>query len=364
MSLDGIAVDDLCRAVRLHDVAPFVLHGLEARPDAPREWMRALRPEADRVALVTLRHSAEFPMLAERLGSVTDRWVAFKGPVLASTYPSGSPQRGHTDLDVLVDPAALAGVLGTLEEWGAQAVGDPWAELLRTQRAQITLRLPGGSILDLHWHPFNNPGVRSRFAVTTEQWLDRRQPLTVFGVSACTFDPVDTMLHAACHATLAGGFRLKWIKDVDVLARAPVDWTELAERAQRTRLGLPTAVMLLRSGQVLGTPLPATTMRRLGARTPWARALGLVGAAAPPQRATRPLATGNVAFSATRDTGFASARQFLRALRFAVIGPLLTNAQHPWRGGQGRPRNTSIWSLSADPAGRSALLHWVEHEFT
>jgi hypothetical protein len=362
-AISRISEQDLLRAVRLHDVAGSVLATLRQHADIPAAWLAGLQAEADRAALVELRAHADLPGLALALSGVTDRWTLVKGPAIAARYPAGCNRSGH-DLDVVIPPSALSTTLDQLTSIGCELIGDAWPELQRTERAQLTIKLPHGSVLDLHWHLFNNPGVRQSFAVDMSALLDRARSVVLLGTPVRTFDPADTLMHVAAHAVLAGGFRLKWVKDIDVLVTQGAAWPELVQRSKESRLGLPVAVMLERAHRLLRTPIPPGLSRQLSSASGWRHAIGVVERVAPPHRATRPVATGTVVVSATRATTAASVAQLSRSLRTSVVLPLVRNKQHPWRApGERVPVAPPTRLLTESPHERDAFVRWVGKNF-
>jgi hypothetical protein len=181
--------------------------------------------------------------------------------------------RQFHDLDVLVPPAAFAETLADLESGGAHLLDRNWPLIERRRDAELSLRLPHGTVLDLHWDPVWDASKRRRVRFPVTEMLRRSPSVVIDGKVVRTFDPVDTLLYVAHHAASGGGHRLSWIKDVQVCANVEgLDWEEVTERAGSLRLRLVLAVMLARAARVLpGFRAPEVAVRP--AQEPWGRIL-------------------------------------------------------------------------------------------
>ena len=136
-----------------------------------------------------------------------------KGPVLAEHCYPAAELRTYEDLDLLVRPRDFEVTIDALEHAGFDLVDRNWALIRDERRAQLHLRLPMGTIADVHWHLLNRGSVRRAFAVPTDELFARSRTLDVAGTTVSTLGRVDTLLHLCLHATLSGGDRLIWSKD-------------------------------------------------------------------------------------------------------------------------------------------------------
>lgn len=285
------AIRHHCVAAVVQSIAPPALAAALAT-DAPHRFANQLASAAD---LAWLR-----AVVQERAAS----WVVLKGPDLAGFYPPGV-QRDYSDLDVLVDRRDVPAVVDALTEAGCRLVGDPWAHLQESQRGQLLLRLPAGSLLDLHWELFNNPGVRRALPVSIPDLLGRRTQR--HGLP--TLDLADTAMFVAAHACLSGGYRLKWLLDVHRVLAAEAAWAEAAAQYASTPLALPLAVAADRATTVLG-PLPGVDLRALPP-SPWRSWQQHRQRASPVQDALG-RRTGRTVTAATRGSTAGSVRALLR----------------------------------------------------
>jgi hypothetical protein len=260
--------DDLVRLATTHGVAALahdalIRSGLAPKLALPaRDRLAKLRLEATAQHLLT---SADLGRLATTLDATGAVWAVMKGPALAYLGYGDPTLRWSGDLDVLVRPSQFGTALDALVEAGATLLDLNWSLQLDMMRAEASLRLPLGTLLDLHWHPVNDARARSTTRFDIDTILDRRRlvpndarlPLMCLG-------QVDNMTLVALHASLSGGHRLVWAKDIERLARRdPPDWKELAEVAAREHVALPVGVMLRRAARLLGADIPSGTLRSL-----------------------------------------------------------------------------------------------------
>src|SRR5204863_286997 len=117
--------------------------------------------------------------------------------------------------------------------------------------------------------------LRRATAIRMEEAFERARTVEVNGATFRTTDPADTLIHLAVHACLAGGGRLIWMRDLEqaVVNDRPA-WADVIARATAWRVDLLVGQMLLRSRQLLSTPVPDEVLRALVPGTLWR---GIVG---------------------------------------------------------------------------------------
>lgn len=270
VSLDSTVLEDgvasvlpcsLPSVARFNRVAPAVYRMLAGSGSTSTDVVSALRVDAARHAETRLRMTADLAWLADSLRPLGVPWSVVKGPVLDLLWPQPGLRQYH-DLDVLVPRSAFAEVLVALERGGAVLVDRNWPLIAARRYSELTLALPHGTSLDLHWDLVWDPGRRGRTRLPTEALLCRRVPVTPLGTAATTLDPADTLLHVALHTANAGAYRLAWMKDVESCAHAPgLDWSVVAGRAADYGLDLTLAVVLARAQRTLpGFAVPAVAV--------------------------------------------------------------------------------------------------------
>lgn len=305
-----------------------------------------------------------------QLGMLFDRldvpWLTFKGAVLAETAYPRPDFRSYGDIDMLIAPHHLRAALDGLAAAGATLYSEPWAELERTRRSQLSLVTGKGLLLDLHWDLFNNPDVRRAFLLPSQDLLLRRRSCTTERGPLWTLDPADTVIHLAAHGAQSGGSLLVWVLDLHLVAQQVQDWPLVVQRARTARMGLVTAVMLARCQHLLGTRLPVGLLDELTEARAWRRGMALLDAKRPPHHSV--LGTGRLLVTSTRNTTLGSAAQLVRGSLQEALLPFLQASDHPWRVALRRgapPRVPAVPTLkSYDPTTpgpeRASFLTYVE----
>jgi len=138
-------------------------------------------------------------------------FLVVKGPILSAVIYDDPRVRFYRDLDLIVPAASFARALEAFERTGAHVVDTNWSYFLEHVAGQIDL----SSNVDLHWHLLFFERLRQVTRVRMEDVFERARTVSVDGVSVRTLDPVDTLIHLALHACLAGGGRLCWLKDIE-----------------------------------------------------------------------------------------------------------------------------------------------------
>lgn len=250
-SVAGLVYDSLYGAGLLQELEPSV-----------RAQLRKLRVLA---AAQFMRVAHDLETVANVLDGRGVRWAVIKGPSIAALAYTKPSARWYSDLDVLVEAHNFGGVIDALCSSGCSLMGVDWRCALGLRRSEVKLRLPVGTVLDLHWHPVNDAEIRATTNFDVEAMLARRRVITgAQGPVMPVLDPVDNMLVVAQHAVLSGGHKLVWAKDLECLARRdPPDWAQLVRRASTTGTELQVAVMLKRSARLLDTPVPAQALAQL-----------------------------------------------------------------------------------------------------
>jgi hypothetical protein len=206
----------------------------------------------------------------------------------------------------------------------------------------LTLVLPNGTGLDLHWDLVNECRTRQRLAVPTEEMLARARPVSLGQLSVPTFDPADTVLSLAGHAALSGAYRLMWLKDVEFALSGPdVDPDQLTERAIRYRLGLVCEIVLAKVHSTLGAERPSSTSNGV-----WKHLAGWADRHWPAPRLPGERHSGQLIYRSTRGTS----GQSLRVAVGSVVRPPRGTAD------EGQPGNP----LHVDRPDRRARAEYFE----
>lgn len=328
--------------------------------------------EQARVALVMHLHVlSDLALLGRSFDDAGIRYVTMKGPVLSDLVYDRPDRRIYGDLDLLIAPERLGVALDRLADLGVVPLCEPWEQLVQNRRAQMSLRMPSGVNLDLHWSYFNNPDVRRAFPVDVAGVLDRSRHAQLGSTVASVQDDVDRLIHVAAHATFSGAFRLGWTEDVHRCVTAgAIDWDALIARCQTAGLGLPVAVMLARARDLLGAPVPKAALWALTSPYGWLLfTRALTRFRSPAGHAL--IGTGHYLISRTRESLGATVRDLLRHGGREALLPALRMQGHPWHrllwrrwdGGEAESvgPELAVWGLKDDPSGRAGFLRWVDN---
>lgn len=345
--IDG---DLLLRAALLHGVAPAVALALRDREDCPEEvrrrFMGCYRDQRAR----HVRTLADLRRAAQTLESADVPWAVVKGPAVAETFWPRPDMRLYVDLDIVVDRRRMRRVLDLFQDAGATLVDRNWPMIAEQVRGEVSLALPYGTPLDLHWHLVNDAELRRVFRFEMSELFARSSPATLGSVVAPVLDLEDTVVYLAYHMTHSGGHRLVWLKDFELVAGRPeVDWDVVAERAERYGAALALEVVLHRTQRVLrphGWDVPRARV------TAWGRLAAAADRWRTPPHLPQERGSGRIVFQSTRASTAAGVAAGVRA---ALRRPETADG----------PRQANPLHRDVDaPAAREAYLRSLEGERT
>lgn len=246
-------VDRVLEVARAHRVTPALARVAGGIAGAPAELGAILSELRTEQVLRHLTTLGDLRLLGAALDDAGIAWVVVKGPVAAATLWPAPDMRDYLDLDVIVDPARFGDALDVLAALGARQVDVSWRLIRRQMRAELSLVLPHGTWLDLHWHPVNGARLRGALRWDVGGLLARRRRVAVGSLSVPAPDAADTALHMAYHAVHSGGHRLLWLADV-AFSLAAADPELVVERARAARLELMVGAAADRARRVLPVP--------------------------------------------------------------------------------------------------------------
>lgn len=248
-------------------VAPLVQSALSTDPHSSRS-IQAIDDWIMRATGTALRAYADLSLSAVTINGLGHPWAVLKGAALANTVYPDPFQRLFSDVDLLVRPTEIEEVTYALVESGGRILDKNWSLMAADRRGQVHLRLPSGTLVDLHWSLLNSGQVRDRFTIRTGDLLGRcASTTTPTGTVVPILTDVDQLAHVTLHAALSGGHRLAWYVDVDRIVRSGfAEWDELVARAASWRGRAAIGSVLLRSKSVLGTPVPDSVIGELSNR--------------------------------------------------------------------------------------------------
>lgn len=311
--VDGHRLDGLAHAAAIHGVTGYTYHAVRQTPGLPQAECEQLSRNYHGLLHTHLRALADLAVIAETFSARRLGWCVVKGPVLSEVVHARPDLRAYADLDVLVSGAFLPAAVDSLERAGAVLLDRNWQLLRREVKGEVHLRLPHGTVADLHWCLLNNRAERDAFILPTTELLDRVRSVHVGPVEVPTLDATDTVLHLMVHTMLSGGHRLVWFKDIERAASVtPVDWPDLVRRAHAYGTGLLSAVALDTTRRLVGLPLPDGISSELSAARSWRLIAAAAQRVSPIERASGEGSVNRIVARATRATGRASVRELGR----------------------------------------------------
>lgn len=260
----GRSLEDLAKRACMHGVASFAYLSLCQLEGIDREALDQL--ESERMAGIGrhLRAMADLGKVQEILAPVEIPFLVIKGPVLSERFYPRPDLRSYWDLDLLVDRRYFRGAVEAFEARGLTLTDPNWNSLRRLESGQIHMKLPAGTLADIHWHILNPSGVRRSLSVPIDAIIQRAVPATLRGNEVRTLGRVDTLLHLCVHAALSGGIRLIWLKDIErVVATEPPGWDEFIEQAFAWKAAAPISSILARTKRFLKAEIPGEVIRQL-----------------------------------------------------------------------------------------------------
>jgi hypothetical protein len=282
-STDRVDLRRLTRVAVWHGVEGYVLAHLLARGH-DRATLCDLEVACRTTAVSHLRKVADLKAVQEALSAASIAFLVVKGPVVAESLHGSASLRGYGDLDVVVAPADLRGAVKALEAAGVEMIDRNWDRVTRERRGQCHMVTGRDTVIDLHWHLVNEVRLRSSLDLRTEHLFERATTVAVGPLRVSTTDAADTLIHLSLHATLSGGDRLIWFKDIERAVVATQDWDDVIRRANAWGSGLLVGGALEGAVRLLDAPVPAEVLAALAPSRVW-RWVNVAGARlSPPEQ--------------------------------------------------------------------------------
>ena len=308
-------VHDLAERAEYHGISPLVhrvadrLAGLD--PSAADQLASSYHHAVRRHLFVLDDLAAIHTWLAD----LDDPWLVVKGPVLAEVLYARPDQRAYSDLDVVVPRGALDATVRRLVDHGAVPVDPAWADLLAHRRGEVEVRLPSGTVVDLHWRLINMPDVRDRFAIIVPRLFERARTIEIEDRRYRTLGREDTIVHLRA----ARGVERRRSPGLDQGPRAGARGRAPGlgvRRRHRTLVGaLPAlATQLRRARRLLGPAIPDEALAAVADGRSWALVGSLADRLTPPETSTGSLTLAKRVSRATSPTAASSWRELWRAV--------------------------------------------------
>jgi hypothetical protein len=247
-----------------HGVIAWLYRSLLSADGIPAEVLDELRPHHTLAAYNHFQGLWELAGVQPLLDRTGVAWAVLKGAAVVDLLYGGAGRRHYQDIDLLVDPVGFPLVVEALQEAGARLLDRNWRMIRTEMRGQVHLLLPRGTPGDLHWDLINVQ--RGHMHIDAPTVLARAQRVDIGGVAIPVLDATDSLIHLAVHASLSGGDRLIWLKDIELAASVrPPSWDDAVDRAANWGVSRPVGLMLSRARSVLRANVPeGVTEQMLG----------------------------------------------------------------------------------------------------
>lgn len=255
-SLADMNWEEFIELARHHRVYPVLYSKLQNSDETwiPQDVMLALRKDYQRNTFQMLQLSAEMEQVSKQFTESNIRALVLKGPVLAADLYGDISLRTSGDLDILVPIQDLEHAenmlvrLGYVKDDYIQTILNDW----KWRHHHITFfHHKKGIKVEIHWRLSPGPGKEPTF---NELWERKR-------ISAITTNPVyflgreDLFLFLVAHGARHGWSRLRWLVDMDRIARQDLDYSKLKLLLIKNRQHHIGAQAMILAAKILYTPL-------------------------------------------------------------------------------------------------------------
>jgi hypothetical protein len=240
-----------------HRVHPLIVRRLkqDVRADIPQPILERLEAQCRRNTFRMLQLSGETSRIAGLFRDRDIRVLMLKGPALSLDLYGDLSIRPSGDVDLLVPLSDIGEAERLLVRRGYEkddyirsVLGD-W----RWRHHHYAFVHPEtGSKIELHWRMNPWPAREPAFDALWE----RRRTMMIGGKPVDLPGLEDTFLFLAAHGARHGWSRLRWLVDIDRLARLPLRWDKVLAESQRFECAHICGQALQLAAGLLGTPLP------------------------------------------------------------------------------------------------------------
>lgn len=254
---------------RHHRVYPLVYTHMRRLDSAliPAQVMREMQEGYASNVFHMLRLTGAMVQTASELSRSGVSVLVLKGPVLAEYLYGDVALRTSKDLDLLVSPGQAEAAVRVLESLGYERDGpaDATLEQLKRRDHHIAYTHTSTSVqIELHWRL--NPDMQ-REPAFPELWSRRKTRLFSDSPVHC-LGPEDLFVYLASHGVRHAWFRLRWLADIDRLARLGFKTAPALAVIEQYRAGAAGSHALFLSNALFGTPLPEAVQPLLARYSP------------------------------------------------------------------------------------------------
>ncbi|GGI46090.1 hypothetical protein GCM10008018_15380 [Paenibacillus marchantiophytorum] len=248
--------DEFLQLARHHRVYPNLYAKLKQTEIAwiPPHVSKELQMYYQDNTFAMLHLSAEMANIAKVFAESDIRTIMLKGPILASDLYGDISLRTSGDLDVLVPMESvqrteeLLSCLGYVKDDEYKSILNDW----KWRHHHVTYdHVQKGIKLEIHWRLGPGPAKEPAF----EELWERRRISSIVSHPIYYLGSEDLFLFLAAHGARHGWSRLRWLLDIDQLARQKLDVSKLHDLLKKNRQQHIGAQALILAVKVLHTPL-------------------------------------------------------------------------------------------------------------
>jgi hypothetical protein len=200
----------------------------------------------------------EFIRVTDALRSRDISFIPLKGPELSDRLYCDPTIRSYSDLDILVEVAAMNKAAHILEDLGYPAETATWPAVEKLQQKIINhtneflfYSTEKQLRIELHWRLLKTPLIS--FSGLEEIVKQNQTSLTFAGNSFSVLSNELELLYLIIHGGTHCWRWLKWLVDIDIfLKRQPIDWKKFADLAEE----LKAARMIVLCNAILSEYFP------------------------------------------------------------------------------------------------------------
>ena len=193
--------------------------------------------------------------------------LLLKGAALNLTVYERPDLRAMADVDLMVRPEHATRARQVLLTAGCRAGRDQVRDDFFPRyyyEVEVPTSDPAPLRIDLHARPLR-PLRYARTIPDDAFWHDA-QAADIPGADALIPSAENMLIHLAGHAALHGGYRLRWLYDLQRFVQSDatrIDWDAVVRRSRDWQLSLPVRVGLERAEHVFGPTIPPDAMAAL-----------------------------------------------------------------------------------------------------
>lgn len=254
-SLRDIDWDQFVELAMHHRVYPQVYAKWRDSERLPAEVRHTLKAAYEQNVFHMLGLCAELERICRTLADKRVRPLVLKGPVLAKDLYGDISLRTSKDLDILIPLADVGKAERIFAELGYRS-GKNVPRIFQDWKWKVHhlsfVHPQTGIQVEIHWRLNADMGKEPSF----EELWERKRTSPITGGPVWLPGKEDLFLYLVTHGARHGWFRLRWLADIDRLARQELNWPALIGLLRRNGCLHLGGQALVLASQLLRTPVP------------------------------------------------------------------------------------------------------------